>query len=140
MKARILASGYLRPRILSSWSAPFILICLAVLATSVLAQEKSASPGPTPSPTPAVSLRATTPPGSTLSVNSQSDLSQGTSLQPVVVTGRQTSLVGIAGSASEGVVSQDEISERPILRPGEVLETVPGMIITQHAGGGKANQ
>ena len=61
-------------------------------------------------------------------------------LQAVVVTGRQKSLVGIAGSASEGVVGQDEIEERPILRPGEVLETVPGMIITQHAGGGKANQ
>jgi TonB-dependent Receptor Plug Domain len=61
-------------------------------------------------------------------------------LQAVVVTGRQQSLVGIAGSASEGVVGQDEIEERPILRPGEVLETVPGMIITQHAGGGKANQ
>jgi len=61
-------------------------------------------------------------------------------LQPVIVTGRQESLVGIAGSASEGVVGQDEIDERPILRPGEVLENVPGMIITQHAGGGKANQ
>ena len=63
-----------------------------------------------------------------------------TSLDPVVVTGRQTSLINIAGSASEAVVGQDEISNRPILRPGEVLETVPGMIVTQHAGGGKANQ
>jgi TonB-dependent Receptor Plug Domain len=61
-------------------------------------------------------------------------------LQPVIVTGREANLVGIAGSASEGVVDQDEIASRPILRPGEVLETVPGMIITQHAGGGKANQ
>ena len=26
------------------------------------------------------------------------------------------------------------------MRPGEILETVPGLIITQHAGGGKANQ
>ena len=33
-----------------------------------------------------------------------------------------------------------EIQDRPILRSGEVLETVPGLIITQHAGGGKANQ
>ena len=61
-------------------------------------------------------------------------------LSPVVVVGRQESLIGIAGSASEGTVGQQEISERPILRPGEVLETIPGMIVTQHAGGGKANQ
>ena len=33
-----------------------------------------------------------------------------------------------------------EIQDRPILRSGEILETIPGMIITQHAGGGKANQ
>jgi TonB dependent receptor/TonB-dependent Receptor Plug Domain len=32
------------------------------------------------------------------------------------------------------------LQDRPILRSGEVLETVPGVIITQHAGGGKANQ
>ena len=31
-------------------------------------------------------------------------------------------------------------ADRPILRSGEILETVPGVIITQHAGGGKANQ
>jgi hypothetical protein len=30
--------------------------------------------------------------------------------------------------------------QRPFLRRGELLEVVPGMIITQHAGGGKANQ
>jgi hypothetical protein len=37
-------------------------------------------------------------------------------------------------------VGATEIQDRPILRSGEVLETVPGLIITQHAGGGKANQ
>jgi len=37
-------------------------------------------------------------------------------------------------------VGADEIADRPILRAGEILETVPGIIITQHAGGGKANQ
>jgi outer membrane receptor protein involved in Fe transport len=56
------------------------------------------------------------------------------------VTGRQNSLIGIAESASEGTVDQQEISQRPLLRPGEVMETIPGMIVTQHAGGGKANQ
>jgi outer membrane receptor protein involved in Fe transport len=48
--------------------------------------------------------------------------------------------VGIANSATQGTIGSDELSERPLLRTGEILETVPGVIITQHAGGGKANQ
>jgi outer membrane cobalamin receptor len=56
------------------------------------------------------------------------------------VQGRGESLIGIAESATQGTVSATEIQDRPILRSGEVLETVPGVIITQHAGGGKANQ
>jgi hypothetical protein len=58
----------------------------------------------------------------------------------VNVQGREDSLVGIAASASQGTVGALEIGDRPILRSGEVLETIPGVIITQHAGGGKANQ
>jgi outer membrane cobalamin receptor len=27
-----------------------------------------------------------------------------------------------------------------LLRPGEVLEAIPGVVITQHSGSGKANQ
>jgi hypothetical protein len=56
------------------------------------------------------------------------------------VRGREDELIGIAESGSQGTVGAAEIQDRPILRSGEVLETVPGLIITQHAGGGKANQ
>jgi outer membrane receptor protein involved in Fe transport len=49
-------------------------------------------------------------------------------------------LVGAADSASEGTVTQRQIANRAWLRPGEVLETVPGLITTQHSGDGKANQ
>jgi hypothetical protein len=56
------------------------------------------------------------------------------------VQGREDDLIGIAESATQGTVGAKEIQDRPILRSGEVLETVPGLIITQHAGGGKANQ
>jgi hypothetical protein len=56
------------------------------------------------------------------------------------VHGRQDDLIGIADSGTQGTVGAKEIQDRPILRSGEVLETVPGVIITQHAGGGKANQ
>jgi hypothetical protein len=58
----------------------------------------------------------------------------------VTVQGREDDLVGIADSATQGTVGAKELEDRPILRSGEILETVPGVIITQHAGGGKANQ
>jgi hypothetical protein len=50
------------------------------------------------------------------------------------------SLIGIATSASQGAVTARQIEQRPIMRAGEVLETVPGVIISQHSGEGKANQ
>jgi hypothetical protein len=56
------------------------------------------------------------------------------------VQGREDDLIGVAESGTQGTVGETEIEDRPILRSGEVLETVPGLIITQHAGGGKANQ
>ncbi len=56
------------------------------------------------------------------------------------VKSREDSLIGIADSATQGTVGATEIQDRPILRSGEILETIPGVIITQHAGGGKANQ
>jgi hypothetical protein len=58
----------------------------------------------------------------------------------IQVTDRASDLVGVADSATEGVTGRQELEERPILRPGELLETVPGVIITQHSGSGKANQ
>jgi len=58
----------------------------------------------------------------------------------ISVQGREDDLIGIAESGTQGTVGAMEIQDRPILRSGEVLETVPGLIITQHAGGGKANQ
>jgi hypothetical protein len=63
-----------------------------------------------------------------------------TRLEVVVVGGREDSLVGIAGSSSEGTVGAEQLERRPLSRPGEVLETVPGLISTQHSGAGKANQ
>jgi hypothetical protein len=58
----------------------------------------------------------------------------------LVVTGRYDDLIGIAATASEGRVGAVDLQARPITREGELLETVPGMIVTQHSGDGKANQ
>jgi len=56
------------------------------------------------------------------------------------VTARGDNLLGIAGSSNEGSTGRDDLAKRPILRAGELVETVPGAIATQHSGGGKANQ
>ncbi len=61
-------------------------------------------------------------------------------LQPVVVVGRADDLIGRAATASEGHVGSRDLRLRPILREGELQETVPGVIVTQHSGEGKANQ
>ncbi|HMV63503.1 MAG TPA: TonB-dependent receptor [Rhodocyclaceae bacterium] len=62
------------------------------------------------------------------------------SLRVVEVTDSGASLIGEAGSASQGAVSAEQLRNRPMLRPAEALETVPGLIVTQHSGDGKANQ
>lgn len=61
-------------------------------------------------------------------------------MERVVVEGRADSLIGLSESASEGYVGRDHLDYRPLLRPGEILETVPGLLLTQHSGAGKANQ
>ena len=61
-------------------------------------------------------------------------------LEPMIVTGKAENLLGEAEAASKGQSDREELLERPYLRRGELLEVVPGMVVTQHAGGGKANQ
>lgn len=39
-------------------------------------------------------------------------------------------MLGVADSATEGVTGKADLARRPVLRPGELLETVPGVIIT----------
>jgi hypothetical protein len=63
-----------------------------------------------------------------------------TELDAVTVVGKAEDLLGVAPTASEGHASSEDLLSRPVLRRGEILESIPGLIITQHAGGGKANQ
>jgi outer membrane receptor protein involved in Fe transport len=70
----------------------------------------------------------------------------------VVVSGKRTftnladaenpaeDLIGIAQSGSQGAITARQLDARPMMRTGEVLETVPGVVISQHSGEGKANQ
>jgi hypothetical protein len=58
----------------------------------------------------------------------------------IVVYGRSEHRIGMAVAASEGAIAGADIANRPLLRPAELLEAVPGLIASQHSGGGKANQ
>jgi outer membrane receptor protein involved in Fe transport len=42
--------------------------------------------------------------------------------------------------ASQITIAGEELNARPVTRPGDILEAVPGLIVTQHSGDGKANQ
>ena len=58
----------------------------------------------------------------------------------IVVEERSDSMLGIADTSTQGTIGAQQLDDRPISRPGEVLEAMPGVIVTQHSGDGKANQ
>ena len=60
--------------------------------------------------------------------------------EEVEVSARGDDLVGVASSSTEGATGRVDLERRPLLRPAELVETVPGVIATQHSGDGKANQ
>ena len=68
------------------------------------------------------------------------DVIWSSTLEATIVSGKAENLLGVAPSASKGQSSAEELAQRPFLRRGELLEVVPGMVVTQHSGGGKANQ
>ncbi|MCK6449160.1 MAG: TonB-dependent receptor [Planctomycetes bacterium] len=61
-------------------------------------------------------------------------------LQEVVVVGRSETDAEAVRAASAGSVPVSRIVDVPLSRPGAVLESVPGVVVTQHSGAGKANQ
>src|SRR5207248_7142049 len=60
--------------------------------------------------------------------------------EQVVITGIRTELLGTATTSSQGIVLRQELNELPAYRAGQLLETVPGLVVTIHSGEGKANQ
>jgi hypothetical protein len=85
--------------------------------------------------TPKITQKAPSPSAAT-ATNSAAT----TELPEVVVKGRAEDLLGQATTASEGAIGEPDLKDLPLLRRGELLETVPGMVVTQHSGDGKANQ
>jgi hypothetical protein len=58
----------------------------------------------------------------------------------IVVIASRPSVIGTAATASEGRISAEEIALRPIYRPGQLFESIPGLVVTIHSGEGKAQQ
>src|SRR5690606_34506299 len=87
-------------------------------------------------PLPAAAQVAPQPFADTAAADEADNVEQPT----IYVYGRGERRIGEAIAASEGGVAGADIEVRPLLRPGELLEATPGLIATQHSGGGKANQ
>jgi len=71
---------------------------------------------------------------------SNAPASTDTVAQRVTVEGHYDNSLGSSDAASQGTIRAELLKSRPPQRPGEVLEFVPGVIVTQHSGDGKANQ
>ena len=68
------------------------------------------------------------------------DAAAPSQVSEVVVTASTLDLLGVATTASQGAVTKQELELRPVYRVGQLLETVPGLVVTVHSGEGKANQ
>ena len=58
----------------------------------------------------------------------------------VDVVARYDNGPGSSDSASQGMIRGTQLQEQPVQRPADVLTAIPGMVVTQHSGDGKANQ
>jgi len=115
------------------------MLAIVLLAVSLVASPEPTfspaliAPSPSPCPSAAAGQSATNPTPSPCPTGLKT-------IATVAASGRKANLIGIAGAASEGTIGPAEIAARPILRPGELLEAIPGLVISQHSGEGKANQ
>ena len=71
-------------------------------------------------------------------------MASNTAAQPAVIGSGAPNVgsgpQGTPNMASQTSLTGEELNARPATRPGELLEAVPGLIVTQHSGEGKANQ
>jgi hypothetical protein len=110
-----------------SWTALLVLAMIA--ASSAASAQESSAPEPEKTEAPKTNAKTKDKDDTHLKVYDQ-----------IQVIDRASDLLGVASSAGEGVTGHQDLEQRPVSRPGELLETVPGVIVTQHSGSGKANQ
>lgn len=115
---------------------PTLFLGVTALTPLAVAAQSPAPAAPKPAMPEAAPAKPETPP----SDPAKPPADEPETLPEVVVTERSNNLVGTADSATQGTVGPEQLKKRPLLRPGELLETVPGLIVSQHSGAGKANQ
>ena len=57
-------------------------------------------------------------------------------VEEIIVWGRASEQKGLVGSATEGLISDADFSTRVFHRVGEMVEMVPGMVVTHKMGQG----
>lgn len=120
----------------STWAAAAEVAAPAEDAASPEVTASAAAAAPADTAGPAAGTRT-----SALPMPTAATFSRGADpLSEVVVTAERLKLIGNTSTASEGIVVNDELSLTPAYRPGQLLETVPGLQVTSHSGEGKANQ
>jgi opacity protein-like surface antigen/outer membrane receptor protein involved in Fe transport len=153
---------------MASRSLASMTFALTSLCASALAQTPSSPPSTAPASageTPAESAPRPTPPSGqsnstalpTIQVTASHAKPRAPQAKPAPATtpsapmpalsSYETGAPNIAGGsavapslASEMTVSGQDLNERPVTRPGEILEAAPGLAVVMHADGGKANQ
>ncbi len=79
-------------------------------------------------------------PAASDAADSASDQNSSSNESDIVITASRLDLLGSATTASQGVITAKEVELRPIYRPGQLYESIPGLVVTIHSGEGKANQ
>ena len=101
-------------------------------ATAALAQTSYPLPGLAVETSPVQGRRAKTQPSAASAPRPATPVGASEATTPGPLEAART--------ASEGAVSGQDLARPPTFRTGEVLEAVPGLVVTQHSGEGKANQ
>jgi outer membrane receptor protein involved in Fe transport len=114
-----------RPTVLSLLAGAAAL----VLASAATAQTQTQPAAPAPVPAKPAAPKATAKPAQPASVS-----------EVIVTAASHLNLMGVATTASQGSITQEELQLRPVYRVGQLLETTPGLVVTVHSGEGKAQQ
>ena len=117
------------------------LMAIAALSVSsnLWAQDAGQTDAETATPADAEMVNGQ-PAASPVEASKSVETSKVTEMPEVVVRGRAEDILGVAVGASAGAIGEEDLKDLPLLRRGEIMETVPGLVVTQHSGDGKANQ
>ena len=134
-----LASKRRHSRSLRAYSASLLAMATLAIALPLRAQDGGQIDTEV-STTSEAGIASEQPSAAPVEASNPAVASKPTEMPEVVVRGRAEDILGVATGASEGAIGEADLKDLPLLRRGEVMETVPGLVVTQHSGDGKANQ